>query len=198
MDAVPKAFITYSHNDKDERMELRTRLAVMVNKGEIELWDDNEILPGDEWYNDIADNLANSHILLYLVSAESLASKNCNKELADALNTDTRVIPVILEACDWKNHKLSRFEVLPDKGKSINEWVPESTGWQNVVEGVRKTIYKMQGLEDASSKISEKELSAEIAFQHGNVLMILGQIDKAIKAYSHAIKLDSHHADAYG
>ena len=96
MDAVPKAFITYSHNDKDERMELRTRLAVMVNKGEIELWDDNEILPGDEWYNDIADYLANSHILLYLVSATSLASKNCNKELAEALKTDARVIPIFL------------------------------------------------------------------------------------------------------
>ena len=109
MGAAPKAFITYSHNDKAERKELRTRLGVMESNGEIELWDDNEILPGDEWYTDIAHNLANSDILLYLVSAQSLASKNCNKELAEALNTDTRVIPIILEACDWKNHKLSGF-----------------------------------------------------------------------------------------
>ena len=198
MVAVPKAFITYSHNDKEERKELRTRLAVMENNGEIKLWDDNEILPGDEWYKDIADNLANSDILLYLVSATSLASKNCNKELAEALNTDTRVIPIILEACDWENHQLSCFEVLPDKGKAVNEWTPESKGWQNVVEGIRKTIHNIQGLEGASSTISEKELSAEIAFQHGNVLMMFGQIDIAIKTYSHAIKLNSHHADAYG
>jgi hypothetical protein len=36
MGAAPKAFITYSHKDKKEREELRTRLAVMENKGEIE------------------------------------------------------------------------------------------------------------------------------------------------------------------
>ena len=197
MGAAPKAFITYSHNDKEERKELRTRLAVMENKGEIELWDDNEILPGDEWYRDIADNLANSDILLYLVSAASLASNNCNKELAAALKTDTRVIPIILEACDWENHQLSRFEVLPNKGKSINEWVPESTGWQNVVEGIRKTIHKMQGMDDSSSNISEKELSAELAFQQGNVLMMFGQIDKAIEAFSQAVKLNPRDADAY-
>ena len=137
MVAVPKAFITYSHNDKEKRKELRTRLAVMENNGEIKLRDDNEILPGDEWYKDIAHNLSNSDILLYLVSTTSLASNNCNKELAEALNTDTRVIPIILETCDWENHQLSCFEVLPDKGKSINEWVPESTGWQNVVQGIR-------------------------------------------------------------
>ena len=49
----------------------------MEDKGKITLWDDNEILPGDEWYKDISNNLADSDILLYLVSATSLASKNC-------------------------------------------------------------------------------------------------------------------------
>ena len=45
MGKTPKTFITYSHNDKKEKEELKTRLAVMENNGEIELWDDNEILP---------------------------------------------------------------------------------------------------------------------------------------------------------
>ena len=70
-----KVFITYSHNDPQQNTELKTRLAVMENEGKIKLWDDNEILPGDEWYKDISTNLAASDILLYLVSATSLASK---------------------------------------------------------------------------------------------------------------------------
>ena len=117
--------------------------------------------------------------------------------MAEALKTDTRVIPVVLEACDWENHQLNRFEVLPDKGRPINTWKPESEGWQNVVEGIRKTIHKMQGLEDSSSKISERELNAELAFQHGNILMMFGKIDKAIDAYSQAVKLNPRDADAY-
>ena len=76
-----KIFITYSHKDTEAREELRRRLAVMEKQGKITLWDDNEILAGDEWYKDISNNLADSDILLYLVSASSLASENCNKEL---------------------------------------------------------------------------------------------------------------------
>ena len=91
-------------------------LAVMESEGKIKLWDDNEILPGDEWYKDISDNLTTSDMLLYLVSTASLASKNCNKELAEALSANIRVIPVILENCDWLNHQLSAFQALPDKG----------------------------------------------------------------------------------
>ena len=218
MGAGPKAFITYSHNDKEERKELRTRLAVMENRGEIELWDDNEILPGDEWYRDIADNLANSDILLYLVSAASLASNNCNKELAEALKTDTRVIPIILEACDWENHQLrstkapsaeglhpNRWEpqilgdiqVLPAEGKPLNEWNPRSKGWQNVVEGTRKAVRKMLVQEDSAPRMSERELRAESAFQQGDFLLRLGQIDGAIEAYSLAVELNPRDTDAY-
>ncbi len=103
----------------------------MESEGKIKLWDDNEILPGDEWYKDISTNFAASDILLYLVSATSLASKNCNKELAGALSTKIRIIPIILESCDWLNHKLSDFQAFPDQGNPINNWQSESDGWQD-------------------------------------------------------------------
>ena len=192
-----KVFITYSHKDPQQNTELKTRLAVMEDEGKITLWDDNEILAGDEWYKDISNNLADSDILLYLVSATSLASKNCNKELAEALSAKIRVIPIILERCDWLNHKLSNFQALPDKGEPINEWAPESRGWQDVVEGIRKVVDKMQTQADSSSRTSEKELRTELAFQQGNVFMMLGQINRAIERYSHAIELDSNNAEAY-
>ena len=215
-----KVFITYSHKNRKEKNKLITYLDVMRQEGLIDIWHDNEILAGDTWKKEIfSTNLPKSDLLLYLVSADSLASANCNKELAEVLTKkDIRVIFIILESCDWKNHKLkstktqsaesfhpNRWEpqilgdiqVLPAEGKPINEWNPRSKGRQNVVEGIRKAIQEMQVQEDSAPRMSERELRAQSAFQQGNFLLRLRQIDGAIEAYSYAIELNPRDADAY-
>ena len=193
-----KLFITYAHKNAEAKDKLITHLAVMKREGLISIWHDNEILGGDKWREEIfSTNLPNSDILLYLVSADSLASENCNKELAIALDEKIRVIPIILEDCDWKNDRLSDFQAFPDKGKPINEWQPESKGWQNVVDGIRKVINRMQSQADSSSATSEKELRVELAFQQGNIFIMFGQPDMAVKAYTSAINLDPRNANAY-
>ena len=193
-----KAFITYSHEDDQKREKLRTRLAVMERNGEIEPRDDTDIAAGGKArQEDILKEVANSDILLYLVSADSLASKNCNKELTEAVRLGKRVIPIILESCDWLSDRLSNFQALPNKGKPINKWQPESDGWQNVVDGIREAVEEIQAQSDSSSETSERELRAELAFQHGNLLMMIKQIYSAIEHYSHAIELDPNYAEAY-
>ena len=115
-----KIFITYSHTDTAAKDKLITRLDVMKRQGLISIWHDNEILGGDKWREEIfSTNLPNSDILLYLVSAESLASENCNKELAIALDEKIRVIPIILEDCDWKNDRLSNFQAFLKEGNLL-------------------------------------------------------------------------------
>ena len=192
-----KIFITYAHKDKAAKDKLIAYLGVMEKKGEIKFWDDNEIRPSDEWHKQISNNLATSDILFYLVSAASLASENCNRELAEALNAQIRIIPIILERCDWLNHQLCGFQVLPAEGKPINEWFPDSKGWQNVMESIQKAIDRIQSQMEVPPGGSKKELPAELAFQQGNVLMMLGQVDRAIETYSHAIKLNPNNTYAY-
>ena len=215
-----KVFITYSHKNRKEKNKLITYLAVMRQESLIDIWHDNEILAGDTWKKEIfSTNLPESDLLLYLVSADSLASENCNKELAEALTKkDIRVIFIISESCDWKNHILrsikapsaeglhpNRWEpqilgdiqVLPLEGKPLNEWNPRSKGWQNVVAGTRAVIHKMLVREDSAPRMSEREVDAERALQQGNSLLMLGQIDKAIEAYSYAIELNPRDAVAY-
>ena len=193
-----KGFITYSHEDTEAKNELRKRLAVMEQQNELVTWDDGQLTPGDgALQENILKNVADSDLLLYLVSAASLASKNCNRELAAALKREIKVIPIILEHCDWLHHQLSGFEVLPHKGKSLTQWNDESEGWQNVVDGIRKTVNTMKSKAEISSNISESEILAELACQRGNVLLLLGKMGEAIEIYSKAIELNPHHAFAY-
>ena len=192
-----KGFITYSHENTAQKDELRKRLAVMEQQNELKTWHDGDIIAGDKArQEDILKEVADSDLLFYLVSAASLASKNCNRELAEALKQEIRVIPILLEHCDWLYHKLSGLEVLPHKGKPINEWKPESKGWQNVVDGIRATLEKVKKQVGSSSDTPEESV-AELVLQRGNVLMVLGQLDMAIRAYTHVIELNPLKADAY-
>ena len=186
-----KGFIAYSHKDTEKKDELRMRLAVMKQQNKLVTWHDGDITGGGKArQEEILKEIADSDLLLYLVSAASLDSENCNKELAEALSAEIRVIPIILESCDWLNHQLSDFQALPDKGKPINEWNPESRGWQNVVDSIRKVVEEMQAS-------VQKGALPEWIFQQGNFLLRLGQMDKAIEAYSHAIELNPDYAATY-
>ena len=192
-----KIFVTYSHKDTAAKEELITLLAVMKREGLIDIWHDNEITGGERWRDAIFRNLANSDLLLYLVSASSLDSEICNMELVRSLDKNTRVIPIILEPCDWLNYQLSNFQVLPNEGTPISEWRLESKGWQNVLDGIRKVVEEMQVQIDPLSGMLQENIQAEQMFQRGHTLMMLGRIDEAIKAYSDTLKLNPHHAGAY-
>ena len=191
-----KVFITYSHNDRQENEELKTHLAVMERRGDITIWDDNQILPGDEWYKDISNNLAASDIVLYLVSSTSLASENCNKEFKEARSEKPiRVIPIILEHCDWENHELGELQGLPKEVKPINEWQPKSRGWQDAVDSIRKVVNAMRS--EAETPYAP-EYETHVAIEAGNYLIqTLGQTDWAIDFYSRAIEISPNNATAY-
>ena len=186
-----RVFITYSHKDTKHRDELREYLAVIERQNKLVVWDDDQLTPGDKTLQEVVlEKVADSDLLLYLVSAASLASKSYNKELAEALKQEVRVIPIILEHCDWLYHQLGDFEALPSGGKPINEWIPSGAGWQDVVEGIQKVIHRIH-------TPPTTELQAKEALQAGHIQLLRGQLDMAIAGYSDAIRLNPRFADAY-
>jgi len=195
-----KAFITYSHKDTKYKEELEVFLSVMKRSGEITSWSDNEILAGDVWREKISENLLDSDILLFLTSAYSLGSTDCNKELTEALENrkDIHLIPIILESCDWQNHQISDFQALPTDDKHnlipICDWRPESRAWQVVVGGIRARV---EALRKEATEQPTDHTEAERWFQHGNELYFLRALQSAIRSYDKAISLNPQYAQAY-
>ena len=62
---------------------------------------------------------------------------------------------------------------------------------------IRKVVEEIQAQVDSLSGVSKKELRAELAFQQGNFLLMLGQTDRATEVYSHTIELKPGFAEAY-
>lgn len=72
-DAV-KVFISYSHRDEALRHQLDKHLAPLKRQNVIAVWHDHQIRPGDEWENQIDDNLNKADIILLLISPDFVAS----------------------------------------------------------------------------------------------------------------------------
>ena len=66
-----------------------------------------------------------------------------------------------------------------------------------MVDGIRKAIDEIQTETDPLSGISKEELLSDSMFQQGNILIMLGQLDMAIEAYSDAIDLNLDFAAVY-
>ena len=114
MNSTPiKLFVTYAYEDAEHKQTLETHLAVMKQNGEIQTWADNEMESGDAWREKIDENLNTCDLLLYLTSTRSLVSKACNEELAQALNKDITVIPILLDHRNPRSRRISDVQILP-------------------------------------------------------------------------------------
>ena len=99
-----KVFITYSHKNRAEKDELKTSTFHHGTKREIQgLARQRDARRRQVARNHLLIRLAESDMLLYLTSADSLASESCNERTGmEALERGKEVIPIILEDCDWK------------------------------------------------------------------------------------------------
>lgn len=140
-----KVFISYSHNDSKTLDRLHTHLAVLRRDGRIAEWFDREILAGSEIDSEIEERLESSSLFLLLISPDFLASDYCiDREMARALQRHhagkARVIPIIVEPCEWKHTSLGNLKALPRDGEPISNWTNENDALHDVVQELRRVL----------------------------------------------------------
>ncbi len=121
----PAVFISYSHKDENWKEKLVTHLAVLQQEGILSLWEDRQIIAGEDWYQKIQQAIETAKVAILLVSAEFLTSNFIqNKEVPRLLERRDReglwILPLILKPCVWDEVKwLARMQVRPKDGKPI-------------------------------------------------------------------------------
>ena len=140
-----KAFISYAHRDEAVLDRLHTHLAMLRREGAIDDWYDRDILAGGDIDQEIASQLESCELFLPLVSPDFLASDYCYEtEMTRALERhndgETRVVPIIVEPCDWTNSPLHRLKAIPKDGKPISEWTNDNAAYLNIVTELRRLI----------------------------------------------------------
>jgi len=137
-------FFSYAHEDTKQRLRLDKHLAPLKRLGLISSWYDNDILPGDDWAEEIAEKLKRADIVLLLVSPDFVASKYCYEvELGEAMKRHAEgtaaVLPIIIRPTNaWTKLPFGALNALPTGGKPIPKWASRDDGWANVAAGVQR------------------------------------------------------------
>ncbi|MFN0176460.1 MAG: toll/interleukin-1 receptor domain-containing protein [Saprospiraceae bacterium] len=152
MQTPVKIFVVYAHEDKSVRDKLLRQLRPLADSGELALWSDHEIKPGEVWEDEIRLRLTQSEIILLIVSDDFFASDYIRQvELHTALDLHdrgaTQLLPVIARHCGWADlPTLSRLQVLPPEGRPVlsKEWDSPDEPYLKIYEGVKATVRDVQ------------------------------------------------------
>lgn len=113
-----KVFISHALTDA----KLAKRIADVLKEAGFQVWDDTQILPGENWGRRLAEALQESEAMVVLLTPDSLRSQNVSYELGYALGKEGykgRVIPVIAaspeqvpkEAIPWVLYKFQMIHL---------------------------------------------------------------------------------------
>jgi hypothetical protein len=143
-----EAFISYSHADEKALERLHKHLAMLTRDEVLNAWSDHQIRAGDKLAAKVDVSLEGSQLFIALLSPDYLASNYCyEKEFQHAQQLAAagkiKIIPVILEPCDWLASPFREYMALPKDGKPISEWANQNNAYLDVVTGLRLAIEDM-------------------------------------------------------
>jgi len=142
-------FISYSHQDRKFLNELQTMLKSFQRLGTVNVWDDTQIQPGDQWREEIQKALAKAKAAVLLVSTNFLASdfiaQNELPPLLEAAKKDgLRVFWVCLDNCPHEKTEIVDYQAVHDLSKLVSDLKPNQRKaiWKNLCQ-------RLEGLEQA-------------------------------------------------
>ena len=118
-------FIGYASEDESVLIELKKHLSLLERSGQIKMWDDREVKPGEEKEKEIERQLSHARIILLLISPDFIASDNCQTIQEKAIDRHSRgeakVIPILLRPCVWQSTPLKELQPLPKDRQPISK-----------------------------------------------------------------------------
>lgn len=138
-----KLFISYAHEDENYRDRLLVHLRPHTRKGIVKVWQDQDILPGQEWDKYIKKELYEADITLFLISPDFLNSNYVDSvEVKEAMQLHDKgkviLVPIVVRTSNLGMTELSRFQALPKHAKAISTWSDRDAAWTDVVKGLER------------------------------------------------------------
>lgn len=183
-----KIFISYSNKDELFNEQLINHLSTLQRKEVIDGWCDKQLLPGENWDEEIKKALHECDLILFLVSPDLLSSDYIyNTELKISLERyekgEVKIVPIILRPCFWRESEFGRLQALPKGAKALTTWDNIDEGYLSITEGLVKIIEGKEPFsnnKDSPKKKKQEKLSnINIGVVKGN--SVINNSKKSIK-----------------
>ncbi|MFN4081610.1 MAG: hypothetical protein ACK4NS_11975 [Saprospiraceae bacterium] len=127
MSHVIQIFIAYARRDDALLDEFRMHLKPLERGRKIQIWYHCLNEPGAVWDYETKRRLYVSDIILFLISADAIASdffyeKEVSEVLERHLMGEVRVALMILRPCAWEATSLAKLQAIPQNGKPVVFW----------------------------------------------------------------------------
>jgi hypothetical protein len=125
MEKLPPLSVFCSYSQEDMKRLLKTvKGLASLQPGWIDpVWYDRKMLVGTAWEQELLKRLQQSDLIFMFVTNNFFSSAYCMKELDIAIarheKRSARIVPIILEASNWKVSRLGAFQALPKSGVPI-------------------------------------------------------------------------------
>jgi TIR domain len=120
-------FVSYCRKNSRWLERLKVHLKPYDRRGDLDLWDDTRIDPGDRWRSAISDAIDHAAASIVLISADFLASDfvavhELPRLLHRAERDGARILPIFVEPCGLENHpQLASFQALNSPSRALAE-----------------------------------------------------------------------------
>lgn len=138
-----KTFIIYSRQDESYKNDLLKHLkGTLVETRHLEVWQDGEIRPGEEWEKKIEQQLDAADLFLVLLSIDSLTSEFIkNTELKKALERKSRIVPILIRSCSWQIHPVFKgLQGLPKNMKPVSSFAERDDAWTEITTKLHEMV----------------------------------------------------------
>jgi internalin A len=141
-----QVFISYSHKDTKFLDELLVHLKPLERAGRVTKWSDKQINPGDKWFGEIKQALANSKVVVMLLTGNFLASDFIHEHelgpvLREAEAGGVKILWIMVRACSYQETALKDYQAVLPLDKPLAEMKAErDSAWVDICKAIRKAV----------------------------------------------------------
>ncbi|MFL5333032.1 MAG: TIR domain-containing protein, partial [Geminicoccaceae bacterium] len=143
-----RVFISYAHEDRAWCERLLDHLGWLRHGGQLAVFDDRQIKPGERWDDRIRAELAGAAIVVPLISPSFMGSRYCAlDELVGALQARKRLVPVLVDHVDLEALPIVAIQCLPKDERQdlmpLVDWPNPNRALAAIAAAIRKAMAEL-------------------------------------------------------